>query len=84
MLTEIAAMLAAKMQIISMFSRKLDLEKTVKNLIGEKSDIIVFVLNKDGRVLSVDTYLENSDRPGCRAQMDGRQYFGHSPPGKRS
>lgn len=72
MLTEIAAMLAAKADYFNI-RRKLDLEKAVKNLIGEKSDIIVFVLNQDGRVLSVDTYLENSSiRDAASKWIGGR------------
>lgn len=60
MLGEIADLLAAKMHLFDI-RKKLELEKTVKNLIGEKSNIIVFVLNREGKVLTADTFLAGSE-----------------------
>jgi len=59
LLNRIATVFGEKLNHLNLH-HKLDLDKTVRNIIGEYSDIITFTLDKTGSILSVDSYLTAS------------------------
>jgi len=59
LLAQVASVLAEKLHHLNLLE-KLELERTGRNIIGEQNNIITFTLEKNGRILAVDTYLEAS------------------------
>lgn len=58
-LCEVSGLMAAKMHLFDI-ENTLELEKSIRNLIGEKCNILVFVLNREGEVLRAETFLDDS------------------------
>lgn len=59
LLKQIATVLAAKLRHLNLLE-ELELEQNARNIIGELNNIITFYLDKSGRVVSTDSYLEAS------------------------
>ena len=59
LLGKIAGILAEKLHYLKLYEH-LELEKTAKDLIGEQINILTFILEKTGRIISVGSYLSAS------------------------
>jgi nitrogen-specific signal transduction histidine kinase len=70
LLCEVAGLMAAKIRLFDI-RNKFELEKTVKNLIGEKSNILVFVLNREGKIVSAETFLSDSELAAAAGKWIG-------------
>jgi signal transduction histidine kinase len=71
-LAELAEILDGRLNFFRIL-KKLELEKMVKNCIGEKTDIISLALDREGNIWSVDTYLSASPyRKAMESRIGGR------------
>ncbi|MDW7772811.1 MAG: GAF domain-containing protein [Desulfobulbaceae bacterium] len=71
LLVQTAAVLAAKLLHIELVE-KMEMELSARNIIGEQNNIITFTLDKNGRILEVESYLETSGYKDAAGQWIGR------------
>ena len=71
LLGKLAIIIAVKLHCLKLYEY-LDLEKNAKDLIGEQSNVLTFILEKTGRIVSVDSYLSASLYRDASAHWVGR------------